>query len=215
MIKEQESSYPGDVALEGKDASLFQSIPSPMYIYDKQTYQIMKVNDAFVRHYGYSHEEARKLRISYLFPEEEREALINLVEELVASRTRELEAAKADAEAANKAKSAFLSNMSHEIRTPMNTILGYAHLLRKDSLTDIQKEQLDRLMNSSKHLLQIINDILDISKIESGKVVLEDVDFEPSREIDKVCDFVSDAVSAKKLDLVVDHGQIPLVLSGD
>jgi two-component system, sensor histidine kinase and response regulator len=137
------------------------------------------------------------------------------LEELVASRTRELEAAKVGAEAANRAKSAFLSNMSHEIRTPMNAILGYAHLLGRDPLTQLQKAQLERLLGSTRHLLQIINDILDISKIESGKVTLEEWDFEPSREIDKVCDFVAESVASKNLELLVDMDHTPLVLRGD
>jgi two-component system, sensor histidine kinase and response regulator len=137
------------------------------------------------------------------------------LEELVASRTRELEAAKLDAEAANRAKSAFLSNMSHEIRTPMNAILGYAHLIRRDPLTPLQTSQLERMLSSTRHLLQIINDILDISKIESGKITLETTDFEPSRELDKVCDFVAESVDSKNLHLVVDLDHTPLVLRGD
>lgn len=90
------------------------------------------------------------------------------------SRTNELAQAKEAAEAATIAKSAFLANMSHEIRTPLNAITGMAHLLRRSGLTSEQTDKLDKIQNSSNHLLQIISDILDLSKIEAGKFELEE-----------------------------------------
>ncbi len=137
------------------------------------------------------------------------------LEDLVASRTAELELAKAEAEAANLAKSAFLSNMSHEIRTPMNAIIGYAHLLRRDPLTDRQVNQLDKLSASARHLLQVINDILDLSKIEANKMTLEIQDFEPRRIIDHLCDLLADNIAAKNLTIQVNLEQIPQALRGD
>ncbi|HNY13657.1 MAG TPA: histidine kinase dimerization/phospho-acceptor domain-containing protein, partial [Candidatus Wallbacteria bacterium] len=92
----------------------------------------------------------------------------------------ELIRARLGAEAANKAKSRFLANMSHEIRTPMNAILGYAqHLLREQSLSKKQREYVEIVNRSGKHLLELINDILDMSKIEAGKMSInsEDTDF--------------------------------------
>ncbi|MBK5965047.1 hypothetical protein CCR95_13365 [Thiocystis minor] len=137
------------------------------------------------------------------------------LEDLVASRTAELETAKLAAEAANLAKSAFLSNMSHEIRTPMNAVIGYAHLIRRDPLTPRQLDQLDKLSDSARHLLQIINDILDLSKIEANKMTLEVQDFEPARVIDHVCDLLADSIAAKGLDVLVDLDHVPPALRGD
>ncbi len=102
-------------------------------------------------------------------------------------RTRELEhlaaelrEAKSRAEAANLTKSTFLATMSHEIRTPLNGVLGMAQAIASDTLSDAQRERLDIIRQSGEALLAILNDVLDISKIEAGKLELEDVEFELS-----------------------------------
>lgn len=97
------------------------------------------------------------------------------LEKIVEQRTRQLTEAKAAAEAANLAKSAFLANMSHEIRTPLNAISGMAHILRRSGITPQQSERLDKIDTASRHLLEIINAVLDLSKIEAGKFVLDAV----------------------------------------
>ncbi len=99
------------------------------------------------------------------------------LEKLVRQRTSELEESRNQAEAASKTKSEFLSTVSHEIRTPMNAIMGFTHLFHKDNLTREQVSYLEKIQMSADTLLNIINDVLDISKIESGKLEIEKIPF--------------------------------------
>ena len=96
------------------------------------------------------------------------------------------------AEAATVAKSAFLANMSHEIRTPMNAIIGLTHLLRRDTREPTQRERLGKIADAAHHLLAVINDILDLSKIESGKLKLEAADFSVDALLMRACALVAD-----------------------
>ena len=146
---------------------------------------------------------------------QELEAHRRHLEQLVEVRTAQLEAARAEAEAANQAKSTFLANMSHEIRTPMNAIIGFAHLIKREPLSSTQLAQVDKMSGAAQHLLHLINDILDLSKIEAQKMILEVQDFEPTRVVDHVCAIVADQVEAKGLELLADLGSMPLMLRGD
>jgi signal transduction histidine kinase len=99
------------------------------------------------------------------------------IRDLDAAR-QEAEVSREEAEAANQAKSTFLANMSHEIRTPLNAILGYARLLQRQSYDDELRQPLATIEQSGEHLLSLINDILDLSKIEAAKIELEPVSFD-------------------------------------
>lgn len=137
------------------------------------------------------------------------------LEDMVQARTHELEAARQQAELASRAKSTFLSNMSHEIRTPMNAIIGYAYLMQQDPLTVRQRERLHKMTGAANHLLSIINDILDLSKIESGRLQLDYHEFDPSQLVDQVCAVIADQAAEKSLHLIVKLDPLPQTVVSD
>ncbi len=128
---------------------------------------------------------------------------------------QELREAKAAAEAASQAKSAFLANMSHEIRTPLNAILGLNHLMQASALPPEQQDRLRKMAVAGRHLLSIINDILDLSKIEAGRMELESDNFHLSAVIDNVASIIRDVAQGKGLSIETDPDGVPLWLRGD
>lgn len=116
----------------------------------------------------------------------------------------DLEESRAEAEKANRAKSEFLSRMSHELRTPMNSILGFAQLLEMGDLSENQKKGVNHILNSGKHLLNLINEVLDISRIEAGKLVLKPEKLRIIDLIHECVDLVTPLLDEKQVSLELD-----------
>jgi PAS domain S-box-containing protein len=123
--------------------------------------------------------------------------------------------ARRQAEGANQAKSVFLANMSHEIRTPLNAILGLAYLMRRDGVPAEQADRLEKIDRAGQHLLSIVNDVLDLSKIEAGRIQLESTNFHLSAVLDNVQSIIGEAARSKGLTVEMDPNAVPTWLRGD
>lgn len=124
--------------------------------------------------------------------------------------------AKEAAEAATRAKSEFLANMSHEIRTPMNAIIGMTHLAKMTDLTEAQKDYLNKIDISARSLLGIINDILDMSKVEAGMLSVESAGFRLNHVLEQLTTIISPRANEKKLEFLINVAKdVPPALVGD
>lgn len=145
------------------------------------------------------------------------------LEDRVQRRTSELESlnqdltrARDDADSAAKAKADFLANMSHEIRTPMNAVIGLTHLTLATDLTARQRDYVDKIMTAARSLLRLLNDVLDFSKIDAGKLTLEELPFPIDGIVAEVSDILAAQVAEKRLQMRVEKSpDVPPVLIGD
>ena len=128
---------------------------------------------------------------------------------------QELTLARDAAESASKTKSAFLANMSHEIRTPLNAVIGMAHLMRREGVSPSQSDRLDKIETAGRHLLTLIDAILDLSKIEAGKVALEEGPVEIAAIMANVVSILSERAQAKGIRLAVELRGIGTRFIGD
>jgi signal transduction histidine kinase len=148
--------------------------------------------------------------------EQSRKVALNLMQDANEQRQRAEEAQKV-AEAANRAKSEFLANMSHELRTPLNAILGFAQLMERDSsLKAVQRDHLGIIGRSGKHLLKLINDVLDMSKIEAGQIILHSQNFDLYRTLTSIEEMIHVRAEAKGLQFTVIRAQdVPQYIKTD
>ncbi len=196
-------------------AIIARSVIRPISYLTESFNELSKGNaDAPVPVYDVDDEVGALTRAAASFRDKNQE--INTLLEHSKELSENLVEAKQQADSANKAKSSFLASMSHEIRTPLNAIIGFINLLRKDEDDPKKLEYLTTVKNSSSSLLGVINDILDISKIEDGKLDVEAIDFDIYQQIRELVKFYEVAITEKdvELSLIIDES-VPKYLNSD
>ena len=150
-------------------------------------------------------------------PSDRSRGVVSVIDDITNERRAMIEMAdaRAQAEAANTAKSTFLTSMSHEIRTPLNAIIGLAHLLKKRSMEKDSVEKLERILSSGRHLLRLINDVLDFSKIEAGKLAIMQEPMDVRALAENAISIMAEEASAKGIELRSESDPLPNALRGD
>ena len=192
-----------------------RSVIRPISLLTESFNELSKGNaDATVPVYDVNDEIGALTKSASSFRDKNKE--INNLLEHSKELSESLTEAKREAESANHAKSSFLASMSHEIRTPLNAIIGFINLLRKNE-TDLQKlEYITTVQNSSSSLLGVINDILDISKIEDGKLDIEAIDFDVYQQINELIKFYESTVQSRDIELNLNIDKsVPKYLTSD
>lgn len=168
--------------------------------------------DAYVeaaKRIPYSSEEQLKRNTNFLYK------MSTIISEMAYDRYSIIEANK-QIEKANQMKSDFLANMSHEIRTPMNAVIGMAEMALREDMSPVAKNYIGQIISSGKTLLTIINDILDFSKVESGKMTIEESEYEPMSIINDVANIINTRIGEKDVELILDiDPDLPRRLIGD
>ena len=147
-------------------------------------------------------------------------AVFQKMESVIRERTDLLEASNQQLDQASRAKGMYLTNMSHELRTPLNAIIGFAEVLleseREDQLSDYQIDRLSRILKSGQHLLELINSLLDLSKIEAGQMQIQQTDFQLDNLLQDVMEWLEPLMQEKSLkhEIVV-HSDSPIILYSD
>lgn len=198
----QGQSWSGEFIDRRKDGSVFDewAVISPL-----------RDESGVVTHYVSIQEDiTEKKRLA-----DELDAYRQGLELQVRQRTLELTSAREQAEESSRAKSNFLANMSHEIRTPLSAIVGMAGLIRREPLSHSQTDKLGKLEAAAKHLSATINDILDLSKIEANRLVLEERPLELATVIDNIAQMLQQTADEKGLALQIDAPSLPTGLVGD
>lgn len=219
-LEELTGYMPGE--LNGQPTRCLYADPADWAAAGQAIYSTVSRNESYIRELLCRRQDGStfwvRLSARAIDADDMSKGVVGMLEDITVERAAmdEIRRARALAEAAARTKSEFLANMSHEIRTPMNAILGMAHLAMNTELSPRQRDYLAKIRLSGQHLLGVINDILDLSKIEAGKMGVERVEFDLAQVLDNVVGVIGGRAEDKGLELIVRVDEnVPPYLLGD